>query len=512
MFKWFSILWLCQNVFTLHGSKKGGGKAPDYTPLAKASEQSAIIAKQLGDAQLAESKRQFDQNTQVSAPVVQAQLGLMGQQQAQGNDYYNYNKEYSRPVEQSVYYEAMGFTPEEIAQITASQVKEQATNDATNKATAAAQAAIPQTATFDIPTYTNQPNIPTGAVKGDTIANGRVRSDADPSSLDPRYVQDFGFGSRRPVSNQVGLKQVDPNSYYLPNNDGSYRLVNPNNTITEGTKTVTVNIKGVPTQVPANSVQSTPLTDALTAQIGALASQRMKATDKAERDAIDAKSQELSQRLGETNTQVYERNKDSIDAQTNLAVADSRNGATDATNAAIRQGLRYGYSPDRIAAQTSLQNTSQAEKEAMAANTTRTAATDQMYGRDVSSADQALKGITSLRSNRIQDESIRTAKKLDAAGLYRNLTGASQGAYGLSVNAGNAAVNNQILPSQQFLNGNKSAADTILQGTQERINGLTGVINSQTSRANANSGDSGLFGALGSVAGSGLSAYINKRF
>lgn len=72
--------------------------APDYTPVAQASEEAARIAAEQADRVLDESKRQYDNNMAVAKPVADAQLALMTQSKTQGDDYYNYLKTY-RPLE-----------------------------------------------------------------------------------------------------------------------------------------------------------------------------------------------------------------------------------------------------------------------------------------------------------------------------------------------------------------------------------------------------------------------------
>jgi hypothetical protein len=87
----------------------GGGDsqpAPDYTPLANASKESAEIAAKLGREQLAENTRQYDKNMAVAAPIIEKQAGLMDQQITQGDDYFNYNKNTFRPIEQGLADEA----------------------------------------------------------------------------------------------------------------------------------------------------------------------------------------------------------------------------------------------------------------------------------------------------------------------------------------------------------------------------------------------------------------------
>ena len=289
--------------------------APDYTPVAQASKEAAEISAALGRDQLAENKRQYDNNMAVSKPVVDAQLALMNQQKAQGDDYYSYAKQYSRPAERAAFYDALGLTPEQITQIDASRSTEQGDN--------------------------------------------------------------------------------------------------------------------------ANA--GTPETDKLTQQFATQAEQRQQ------------------------------------DEASNSAIADSRKGATEATNMAIRQGLRYGMSPDKIAAASANVDTQLATNQAAMAN-----------------------------AGREKAKALNYAKKLDISGLYRGLTGVSQSAYGLANNAGNSAVGNQMQPSNAYMNGISQGNSTIMQGQQMNLNGLSSILNNQTSVYNNSNQDGGIWGALGTVAGAAI--------
>jgi hypothetical protein len=93
----------------------GGGKGdspppPDYTPMAQASTEAAQIAADVREQELAENRRQYDQNMAVAQPVIKLQTELMEQSKAQGDDYYNYNKETFRPIEQELADEAKSGT------------------------------------------------------------------------------------------------------------------------------------------------------------------------------------------------------------------------------------------------------------------------------------------------------------------------------------------------------------------------------------------------------------------
>lgn len=243
----------------------GGGKSqsapppPDYRPMAAASDHAADIGKELGEAQLTEAKRQYENNMAVSKPVVDQQLGLMKQQQVQGDDYFDYMQKTFRPLEQ-----------------------------------------------------------------------GMVKQAADESSV--------------------------------------------------------------------------------------------------------ARQEE----------------------EANRAAADQRVGQTQQTNALVQQGLRYGWSPEKVAAAVAAQG-----------------------GANASAVAGAM---TNARSNQ---RNIGWARSMDAAGLGRNLPGASQGAYGLSINSGNAAVANAQQPGNSLMTGMAQGAGMQQAGQAQRVQGYGQVLGAQSSYANS---------------------------
>jgi hypothetical protein len=91
----------------------GGGKndapdAPDYGPVANASVESAQIARELGEKQLAESKRQYDTNAEALRPVVEGQVKLQQQAYEQGNKNYEALDKEGRPIQKQMADYAMG--------------------------------------------------------------------------------------------------------------------------------------------------------------------------------------------------------------------------------------------------------------------------------------------------------------------------------------------------------------------------------------------------------------------
>lgn len=220
-----------------------------------------------------------------------------------------------------------------------------------------------------------------------------------------------------------------------------------------------------------------------------------------------------------------------INADVGTAVADARMGQTQALNTAARQAARYGMVvPSNVQALTN-QNAAQL---ASAANTTRNGSIDKYRGlvRDGiglkqstfltsqgATADAMAKGesaATANRNMRIQDQSLDFARKLDVTGMARGMPGASQGAYSVANQSGNNAVQNQMAPGNAYLGAMQGGIGAIGQGKQIQVGGLSNVLSSQTSYANAtnqamNSGDSGL-GGLGSVIGGVASLYSSGIF
>jgi len=88
---------------------KKGNDAPDYTPLANASNAAADKMSALGQEQLAFSKQQYAENAPLMKDIATKQGLMMDQQMAQGKDYYDYNKATFRPLEQGMVTDAQAF-------------------------------------------------------------------------------------------------------------------------------------------------------------------------------------------------------------------------------------------------------------------------------------------------------------------------------------------------------------------------------------------------------------------
>lgn len=145
------------------------------------------------------------------------------------------------------------------------------------------------------------------------------------------------------------------------------------------------------------------------------------------------------------------------------AMADMRAGTTQQQNQLIRQGLRYGWSPAKIQAMAQRAAGENASREAAGANAARE-----------------------------RERNMGWAKKLDVAGLYRGLPGASAGAYSVSTNAGNSAAQNQLAASGQYMSGLYQGANTIGSGLEMQNQGLSSILGAQSSAYNAGVSNSGL--------------------
>lgn len=161
------------------------------------------------------------------------------------------------------------------------------------------------------------------------------------------------------------------------------------------------------------------------------------------------------------------------------ATADARTGQSAATNQAIRAGMRYGYSPAKMAKMVGMQSTANASAVAGAA--------------------------TGARDRQRQ---IGWARRLDAAGLGRGLSGASTGAYSVSTGAGNSAVGNTMAPGGQLLNGMAQGANITGQGRGMLQSGLQSVAGMQTNNYNnAMANDSSGMGSILGMAKMGMDIY-----
>lgn len=215
-------------------------------------------------------------------------------------------------------------------------------------------------------------------------------------------------------------------------------------------------------------------------------------------DAYDAANQADARTIASDPTSIYNANRGEIDAQVGRAVADTQGAYTRNVNQAIRQGLRYGSGMGNIIANVASIGMAQAQAQAAAANQARNTGIEDARGRTAMGLQMRQQNMGAKNAQ----QAIDWARQLDAAGLVKGLPGASQGAYGLAINAGNAAGQNAMAPGNQYMAGMQAGSGTIMQGQGMKVQGLSNVLNAQTSVYNAQQQNQGLDvgGLLGGAA------------
>lgn len=86
-----------------------GGKsapAPDYTPMANASKESALVARDLGQQQIDFAKMQYADILPYVQNIAKQQMAAQSEQMRQAQDYYNYMQGTFRPIERGLAKEA----------------------------------------------------------------------------------------------------------------------------------------------------------------------------------------------------------------------------------------------------------------------------------------------------------------------------------------------------------------------------------------------------------------------
>lgn len=195
----------------------------------------------------------------------------------------------------------------------------------------------------------------------------------------------------------------------------------------------------------------------------------------AEISAYDAANQADAATMAMDPTQLYNQRRAEIEPLVAQAIADSQGGYTRSLNQAMRQGMRYGGSYNEIVNNAGSLGIAQAQQTAAMANAARTAGIEGTRSRAAMGLQTRQANMGALNKERAID----WAKKLDATGLVKGMPGASTGAYGLAVSAGNAAGQNQALPGQQMQAGLAAGANTTLQGRQLYQSGLGSILNAQ---------------------------------
>lgn len=91
---------------------KSSPPPPDYTPLAEASLEAARIQGELGRDQLDFAREQYDRSAPLLEGIANQQMQAQSEQMDQARDYYNYQRDTYRPLEQSIVADAQRFNTE----------------------------------------------------------------------------------------------------------------------------------------------------------------------------------------------------------------------------------------------------------------------------------------------------------------------------------------------------------------------------------------------------------------
>jgi hypothetical protein len=239
------------------------------------------------------------------------------------------------------------------------------------------------------------------------------------------------------------------------------------------------------------------------AQIMAGLGQDQLAFAKQQYDEMSPALREMAGLQADAQRQQMDQAKDYYDYQTQTfrpleqsIVADAENFNT----AAYREQLASQAAADSGLAFTQTQRQNERAMASMGVNPN----SGRFAGiQSASGLQQAANRAGAMTNTRNQAEQMGYARKLDAAGLGRNLAGASLAAYGGATSAGSQGAQTMQSAGQNYMGNMAIGSGTIASGQNMQLSGLSTILNNQTN-AYVNSNDSFL-GDLGGVLGAGAS-------
>lgn len=500
--------------------KKSDPPAPDYTPMANASAESARLAAELGQKQLDENKRQYEENKVLTAKVVDKQLDLMDQSKAQGDAYFE-NWKTGRDVTDQLRDEVM--VDKTFDQLTSRQ----------NVKAAQANAAKAYDGLSD-----DQKKF------GDDQAARIVDSQNQIINNGQQQVKDAATGMTTAIDGTASGLKTDANGYadkmtaaamaaaggiganmeryggevskavdlYTAGNSGIIEKYGKD--IEEDVGRAVSDARAGQSQATNQAIRQAirygvNLPDAAEgttlgqAQMlaGAANGTRVASTNNY-RDIV-GKSVGMRQALLDTSINAASQQA-GIEAQAAMAGGQMKMaGASDAAHMTA-SGVTAAAGMNANAAATAAGMKSGA---AASAEEAKTLANNQALGLKAASIDKTANIAAMDRDMVRQDEATNLAKKMDVAGLYSGMPGAGTGAYSMANNAGSSAVGNQTTTSGQYLQGMNAGTGTIMNGRSLAQSGLGAVLNSQTSVYSAGSQSDGTMGAIGTIGGAAITAY-----
>lgn len=206
-------------------------------------------------------------------------------------------------------------------------------------------------------------------------------------------------------------------------------------------------------------------------------------------DALDKEGRPIQQQMRDyaLGAGLSEAHQKQIDEAADKSLADARVGNTQQANMIARQGLRYGWTPEKMAAMEGQLATGNTQSQVAAANAARTGEKDKIFGR-----------------------------MGDVYNTYAGLGSSAPAFYNAGSAAGGTASNVALGTSGQYLNGMSAGNNTIMSGQGLKLSGLGSVMNAQTNVYGASQGGGsplmGLAGAaLGGWAQSGFAGLSDRR-
>ena len=160
---------------------KSSSKAPDYTPVAEASEEAARLSYQLGQDELDWSKYQFSQTQPLYERITNSLIETQDQTNAQGQDYYDYWKSTYQPVEQRLVSDALSYNTDAKRAELARQAAADAalafqTNQSANQRTMLSMGVNPNSGRFT--SVQNQNALSLAASRANAMTNARTQAEA----------------------------------------------------------------------------------------------------------------------------------------------------------------------------------------------------------------------------------------------------------------------------------------------------------------------------------------------
>lgn len=436
--------------------KKSSPPPPDYKPMADASAESARLSAELGQKQLDENKRQYEENKAVQAPILAKQLEMMDQSKTQGDAYFDNWKQ---------------------GQAVTDLLKNDALKDTTERDTAERNA-VAQSMRESAAGYNqvgdegfaygknmrNQINSEQGAIASQLLAESNLAAKGINDTFDK-----YGTKTQDAIDLYAGGDNALRAKYGADIEDTVGRSVSDTRVgQSQATNQAMRQAMRYGISMP-DSMQSTSLKQAQDLAASANGS-RVMATDKA-REVV-GNTVGMQQNILNSSTQASTASAGISAAAIQAGAAMRSNGAMSGANAEM-------------------------------------AAKNQQLNLKLGAIDKVGSISSVNRDLRRQDDATTLAKRLDVSGLYNGMTGASAGAYGMANSSGNSAMAGQTGTSGQYLSGMNSGINTIMGGRQLAQGGLGSILNAQTAVATTGGGSTtgGMLGGLGGLMAGGAEAY-----